>query len=400
MKEDPALQPPSPGSFFALLGSRDFRLLFIAHLFFGMAFWSYVLFPAHLQSMGADPLQIGILMGAASLSGVLVRSWIGHVIDRNGRRRCLVIGGTAFLVTQLLYLFLPHLGWELFAVRLLHGIGTGTLLATLFTLAADLSPPAQRIGGIALFGVSGQFSGTIGVPLAEAVIAAFGFPALFVLSAVFSGISLFLCLLIPETLKEKEDLPSEPFSKLVFNPALRPLLLTTFAFSLGVTSYIIFIKPYAASVGIARVDSFFLTYTLMAIGIRVMGGAWPNRYGEKTVLAGALFSLVFGIILLAFIPSAAWLPVSGFLCGLGHGLVLPILSSMVIRQGGEASRGGSMTLYTLVFDLGILVGSPFFGWIVKTFQYTALYMTGAGVVLLGIVALFQFNPPSRERKGV
>ncbi|MBI3598154.1 MAG: MFS transporter [Nitrospirae bacterium] len=376
----------------SLLFTRDFSLLFLAHLFFGLALWPYVLFPAHLQELGADPFHMGLFMAGASLSGVMVRPFVGHLMDKNGRQVYLLIGGMIFLITHLLYLLPNRLGWALFSVRLLHGCATGILMATFFTLAADLSPPSRRVSGIALFGISGQLSGTIGVTLAEKMVSLGGYQYLFILCAILSGISLFLSYFIREPVEEKREISVERFWKRALHPDLRIPFLTTFLFSLGLTSFMVFLKPYAQTVMLHQVSYFFLAYTISAISIRLIGGDWPEHYGPKRALAPALCSLALGIAMIVLLPSTGGLIVSGIFCGLGHGLVFPILSAIIISRGGEPYRGGFMTLYTLVFDLGALLGSPLFGLMVNGFGYTALYCTAATLVFLGVMAFLCLDP--------
>jgi hypothetical protein len=76
---------PFLGADRSTLFTRDFSSLFTAHLLFGLSFWPYVLLPVFLQDLGADLAQVGLLMGAASLSGILIRPWIG---PPGGGRRC------------------------------------------------------------------------------------------------------------------------------------------------------------------------------------------------------------------------------------------------------------------------------------------------------------------------
>ena len=54
---------------------------YFIHLFFGLSFWPYVLLPVFLQELGADLLMVGIMMGMASFSGILVRPWVGISLD-------------------------------------------------------------------------------------------------------------------------------------------------------------------------------------------------------------------------------------------------------------------------------------------------------------------------------
>ncbi len=363
----------------------------MAHLFFGLALWSYVLFPAHLQDLGADPFHVGLFMAGASMSGVFVRPFVGHLMDRKGRQVYLLIGGTIFLITHLLYLLPTHLGWALFAVRLLHGVATGTLMATFFTLAADFSPPSRRVAGIALFGISGQLSGTIGVALAEKVVGIGGYRYFFILCAMLSAISLLFSFFVREPVEEKRENSLRQFWKRAAQAHLRIPFLTAFLFSLGVTSYIVFLKPYARTVGLNHVSYFFLAYTISAISIRLIAGDYPDRYGPKAALTPALCALAFGISMIVLLPSTGGLIISGIFCGLGTGLVFPILSTIIISRGGESYRGGFMTLYTLIFDLGALLGSPLFGLMVNGFGYGTLYFTAAALVLLGVTGFYCFD---------
>ncbi|MEK7748303.1 MAG: MFS transporter [Nitrospirota bacterium] len=386
--------PLSKKTAFSDLFTRDFSILFLAHFFFASAVWPYVVFPAHLLALGADPFFLGIFAAGASLSSIIIRPFVGHQIDHKGRRIYLLIGGIIFLATHFFYLLPNHLGAGLFAVRLLHGLGTGILMATFFTLGADLSPPDRRVSGIAIFGISGQLSGAMSIILAEKIVEIWGFPYFFIFCAALSLISLILSCFIRETVNEKPDFPLERLWKRAFSPSLRIPFLTTFLFSLGITSYVVFLKPYTKTLGLPHVSYFFLAYTLSAITVRLIGLDYCDRYGPKAVLYPALSSLVLGILLIIILPSTFGLIVSGIFCGLGHGWVFPALSSIVISRGGESHRGGFMTLYTLVFDLGALLGSPLLGLLVRGVSYTAIYIAAAALVLLGVISLHFFDGES------
>jgi predicted MFS family arabinose efflux permease len=250
-----------------------------------------------------------------------------------------------------------------------------------------------------MFGISGQLSGTVSVLLAEKMVQIGGFRYFFILCAVASGISLLLSLLIRETVEKKPaDLSFEQFLRKAMTRSVRIPFLTTFLFSMGITSYIVFLKPYTQSIGLNNVSYFFLPYTIAAIAVRLIIGDYPDRYGPKSVLYPALFSLAFGMFLIVFLPNTGGLIASGIFCGLGHGLVFPSLSTLIISRGGESYRGGFMTLYTLVFDLGALLGSPLLGLLVKGLDYRAIYFVAAVLVLSSVAALYFLDrPPSTAR---
>jgi len=364
-------------------------LLFTAHLLFGLSFWPYVLLPVFLQGLGADLAQVGIVMGSASLSGILVRPWIGSTLDRVGRRRCLLSGGFIFLTANLSYLWISRIGWGIYAVRLLHGAGMGILMATFFTLAADLSPASRRTEGIALFGVSGHLAGALGVLLGEQILRLEGYGTLFKVCAGLAGLSILVSFTIQEPSGQGEAPPTEGFLKTALKRPIRIPLAATFAFAVGMTSYMVFLKPFALSIGLSSISYFFLAYSLTAVAVRLIGANWPERFGFKRILYPSQLSLALGIVLIYLRPSLGGFVLSGLLCGIGHGFIFPILSVLVISREHEARRGSLMTLFTLLYDLGLFVGAPMLGLIAKRFGYPSMFVAAASVVLTSWV-LFVF----------
>lgn len=381
-KEDRTPQPGEPTLF-----NLNFFLLFLAHLFFGFAFWPYVLLPVFLQSLGSDLASIGVIMGLASVSGILIRPWIGVGLERIGRKRCLLIGGVVFLAAHFIYLSVDKIGWLIYGLRLLHGLGIGILFSTFFTLAADLSPESRRTEGIALFGVAGHLSGALGIPLGEWIIRVGGYTSLFQACAGFTLIFMIFShfLKAPPGEARNPHFGARQFVETAVLRTNRVPLAATGLFAVGLISYMTFLKPYAHELGLG-VSTFFLAYSLTAVAVRLIGGTWPDRLGLMQVLYPALFSLSTGIILLALWPAPMGLLIAGILCGIGHGFVFPILSVLLISRGPDTERGARMALFTLFFDIGIFIGSPLWGIVAEGFGYTTMFFLSAATVLISVAA--------------
>jgi predicted MFS family arabinose efflux permease len=375
--------------------TRPFLLLSAAHLFFGLAFWPYVLLPVFLQDLGADLLIVGLIMGAAPLSGIAARPWVGSALDRVGRKKILLTGGAIFLAANLLYLQVDHLGVLVYAVRLLHGLGMGILMATFFTLAADLSPDARITEGIALFGISGHISGAIGVMMGEEVLRLAGYHALFWTCSGLSLVSILLSTRIPEPGHHQPEAPQKGFMRLALSPSLRVPLAVTVGFAVSIASYLVFLKPYARSVGVDSVATFFLPYTLTAIAVRLIGGNWPDRYGLRRIAIPATVCSAMGIVILMVFPTPAGLAAAGVFCGMGHGFLFPILSVMVIGTARTADRGTRMTLYTMLFDVGLFIGPPILGWIGRGGNFVGIFMVAGAVQIANLIA-FAVTGKNRE----
>lgn len=393
---DPTVHETRP-----VLITRAFILLFAAHLLFGLSFWPYVLLPVFLQNFGADLFTVGVIMATASFSGILIRPWVGAALDRVGRKRLLIIGSFLFTGANLSYLAIHSVGVGIYLVRLLHGFGMGILMATLFTLAADVSPPERRTEGIALFGVAGHLSGTIGVLMGEQIVRLGGYPTLFAVSAVLAVLTMVVCSFIREQRTDSPSTGSSGFFQISLRPALRLPLLGAVAFGLSMTSYMVFLKPYAIAVGIESITPFFVAYTLTAVGVRLIGSSWPDRFGLKRVIYPAMISLSIGIVNLILQRSVVGLIVSGILCGMGHGFIFPILSVMMIQREREENRGSVVTLFTMVYDTGLLIGAPLLGFIARGNRYVPMFLFAAMVQVICWVAFLLLDRENgAEQEGV
>lgn len=380
-----------------VLITPDFILLFIAHLLFGLSFWPYVLLPVFLQQLGADLFTVGVIIGIASFAGILIRPWVGPALDRIGRRKILIAGGVIFLAANLSYLLIGRIGGAILFVRILHGLGMGILMAAFFTLAADLSPPARRTEGIALFGVSGHLSGAIGVLMGEQVIRLGGYRALFLGSAILALLSIFTSVFIRDPdITSSRDVQPEGFFSFFRRPALRLPLLGTVAFSLSMTSYMVFLKPYSLSVGIGSITPFFIAYTLTAVTVRLIGSSWPDRFGLKRILYPSMVSMAIGIIVLPLWATPLGLIAGGILCGIGHGFIFPILSVMLLERAREENRGSAITLFTLLYDFGLFIGAPFLGFAARGGRYGSMFLIAAVILIASLIALVSFD---REETG-
>ena len=378
--------------------TRPFLLLFTAHLFFGLAFWPYVLLPVFLQDLGADLLLVGIIMGAGPFAGIALRPWVGTALDHVGRKKCLLTGGVIFLIANLLYLSVDSLGVLIYIVRLLHGLGMGILMATFFTLAADLSPESRTTEGIALFGISGHLSGAIAVTMGEEVLRQAGYPALFLTCAGLSLISILLSLKIAEPGHHQPGVPKDGFLKVSLTPSLRIPLAVTVGFAFSLSSYMVFLKPYALSEGIDSISSFFLAYTLTAVGVRVVAGNWPDRFGLKPVALPATACLALGISILTVLPTIGGLVAAGIFCGIGHGFLFPILTVMVVGTERTSNRGTRMALFTMLFDLGLFIGPPLLGLIAKGGHFVPMFVLAAMIQLVSLIAFLFLNQSGMKRR--
>jgi MFS family permease len=369
----PALDP-------ADLYTSSFWTISASHFLLGMGFWMFTLFPLHLANLGAGKATIGLVFALEPIAAILVRPAVGALLSVRGRTGLFRAGGLLNLAGVASYAVVDGIGPMLVLVRLVHGIGIGTLFATFFTYAADITPPARRTEGLAVFGVSGMLPSAFAPILGEEMALRYGFPAMFVAAAAFTLGSLILAWSLPEP-EAGEGGDARSFWRLAIDPFLRPVWLTTFSFSAAMAAYFAFLAPFAHSVGLGRVGPFFFWYSIAAVTLRIAGRTLPDRVGARRMLLPPLASLAVGLYLLSHLDSMTRLSAAGVLCGMGQGFLFPILNALAVEGVDRRSRGNAISLFTALFDAGQMIGPIILGVIAERAGYPSMFLVASATVM-------------------
>ncbi|MEE8476593.1 MAG: MFS transporter [Myxococcota bacterium] len=369
--------------------TAPFVLISVASFAQGLAFNLFLHLPGYLDGLGASEVQIGFIFGLASVAAIGVRPPIGRAMDVRGRRGVILFGGVLNVLVCGLYLGITEVGLSLYANRILHGLAQAMLFTAMFTYAADCVPARRRTEGLALFGVSGMLSMSLGGVLGDAILSRADYSVLF---AAATGLALLsLVLSIPLRDRPRLDSPgdAEPhgFLAALGQRDLLPLWWIGAVFATALACLFSFLKLFVESSGLGSVGGFFSAYSGAAIVMRILLGWLPDRIGPKRVLFPSLAALSMGFVVLAYADRAQDVLLAGVLCGLGHGFTFPILFGLVVTRTREADRGSGLAIYTALFDLGIVVGAPSFGFVIGDAGFAAAFI-GAAVLVAGGASVF------------
>src|SRR5215469_9035942 len=362
-----------------------FALCAAANFLQALCFNLYLHLPGFLRGLGADEVVIGLLSGLTAVAAIAARPPVGRVMDSRGRRGVILAGGLLNTTVCALYLGVSRIGPWLFGVRVVHGLAEAMLFSSLFTLAADMVPASRRTEGLALFGVSGILPISLGGLLGDAILARATYGVLFVTSSALAALSLLISLPLRDRPRPPphEVAPSRGFGAAARQPDLLPLWFIGSVFATALSAVFTFVTTFVLTTGIGSVGLFFSFYSGAAVFLRLFLGWLPDRVGPKAVLFPALALLCAGLLLLSAAVRTRDVAIAGVLCGLGHGFTFPILSGFVVKRAREAERGAALSLFTALFDLGVLIGGPAFGAVIRAGGYPAAYRAAAGVVFLG-----------------
>ncbi len=368
--------------------TRPFVLAFAANLLHGLSFFMFVHLPGFLTELGADEPEIGNLFAVTAVAAIAVRPAVGRFIDERGRRPLIVGAGALGVVAVLLHLTVDSLGVWVYVVRVIHGISEAAMFTVLFTFGADAVPASRRTEGLALFGVSGLLPIALGGVIGDLIVAEWGFDELFWAAAFFAAAAYVIALNLAEPPRVEATGRRRGFLRAISQRDLLPLWWMAGTFSLVLTGYFTFLRTFVDETGIGSVGAFFAFYAGTAIALRLMFAWLPARVGEKRVLVAAFAALIIGFVVLARAGSDLDVIVAGVLCGAGHGYSFPILFGFAVTRASEETRGSAIAFFTALFDVGVFVGAPLFGAIIKGAGYPAMY--GSAAVTLAIATVVYF----------
>jgi MFS family permease len=372
--------------------TRPFVACFVANLAQGISFNLFLHFPGFLKELGSSEVEIGLVTSSTALAAVAVRPWVGRSMDARGRRPLILAGGALNVLVCALYLTIHGVGPWVLAIRVAHGLAEALMFAALFTYAADHVPASRRTEGLALFGVSGMLPISLGGLLGDALLARFDYAAIFAAATGFAVVAIFLSLPLHDSPRSPAGRePSRSFGAVAVQRDLLPMWLIGTAFSLALAAVFVFIKPFVLATGLGTVGLFFTSYTGVALVLRLFFAWLPDRVGPKRLLFPALGTLVLGFLLLAGAQNPRDVLLAGACCGAGHGYTFPILFGMVVTRAREAERGAVLSIFTALFDAGVLVGGPFFGWmhgreLFGLTGYVLVYVAAAAILAAGALA--------------
>jgi MFS family permease len=370
------------------LYTLPFLLMGLANFSSIAGFACFYLFPLFLVDRGASQTDVGLIMGAFSLSAVLCRPWVAAMIDRLGRKRSLTMGTLIMTAVPLAYIALRGELHEtyvfLLLIRMVHGIGLALCSIATFTYIADIIPASRLNEGLGIFGVSGLIGLAVGPVLAEMVIHRWGFTYHFLLASSLGLVAVASHLGLRESYVKPEQEASSSFFHLFRRKKLLMVAALAALFGIAAAASGNFVAPYAKSLQLHFVAVYYVSYSLAAVMTRFGGARLGDRIGERRVLPYALLLSGTGLLLMTLLHGSAILALAGLLSGCGHGFLYPSLNALAVRDEPMSIRGKVTGFFTGSIEAGVFLGSLCLGYVGDWLGFRALFLAAGCAVLLGI----------------
>jgi MFS family permease len=333
-----------------------------------------------VNQVGLSATQVGLGIGAGALIGIVARFVGGTMADSLawGRRRTLLLSALISVLADGVLVLATN--FPLFVVgNLLMGFGVGLYWPATDAVIADITTRQQRNEAYAVVRLADSVGLGLGVVLGGALISLTGaYRALFVIDGL--TFLLFFAIIygaIPETLTRQEQSRS-PWRG--WGAALTDKNLMIYALvNVMFTGYLAQVQStlpvYLNRYGITPSGGTFSpgTLSLLFTWHIVLAAIWQlpvarglnrYRYAQGLMISACLWGIGFGLVWCTGVGQFAylWATLALGIMALGMIAYTPISSSLVAALAPDDRRGVYLSVNSLCWAVGYLVGPPLGGW--------------------------------------
>jgi MFS family permease len=375
----PALRPQSQTVRFYRPFLPMFGGIFFCLLSVGASLATVPFFVLHRLDGGN--VEVGVAVAAISVAAVVSRPVAGRLADARGYRPVMLAGTVICVLASVAYYGAADIGL-LVVIRVLHGIGEGTVYTGGAAWLVSLCPPERRGRVVGLYGSSMWLGITLGTVIGTVVMRTVGFAGVWGMCAAVAAAG-FGCVISKKP-------PPRPVGGAVARGSLLPAaaIVPGIALSLAALGYAALaafvsldMLAHGVANGIAAFDAFGFTY----IGVRLVIGNIPDRLGPRRVAFWSALVETGGLIIVALATNLVVVVIGGLVIGAGLSLLFPALAMVVINRADGVQRGAALGAFTSFWDVGIAVGAPLSGLVASLASYTAIYYVMAGCAVASAV---------------
>lgn len=341
-------------------GRRPSRVVWLAYVSgaFGLAMSAQVNFlvPVRARELGASFDVIGLIVASGALAAAALSVASGALIDRLGSRRGFVLGAGVTAIVSALYVFVGTYWW-LLALQPVLGAARNLGWVASQSYITSLAAPEERAtfaGRFSFFSNGGQVIGPVLIGgVAQLVDFRWAFLFMAGYAAVFTIIGFLLAEMTAEdhhATRSKQGTGLRSAIRLAAIRGIQVALLLTFARLWISWVYTTFFPVYLIGSGLEPgvVGTVMATSGVIATVLGPTTGFWTRGVSQQGL---AVLGLGCGAAGLLFAPHVSTVPVVYLvpaLVGVGTGLSLPLLLSIVTSAAPAEQRGVALGLRGMV----------------------------------------------------
>ncbi|MDR1872895.1 MAG: MFS transporter [Deltaproteobacteria bacterium] len=355
----------------------------------------------YLASQGCDKKTIGLVISCFAVSSIAARFTTHYFCERYGPINVIKVGLALSAISCLLYIMIPEILSYAIA-RLIYGAGYGFTSTLMISLAASVIPKTRFAEGLGLLGLGSTTSKALGPLLGLTLLSVFGAKILFSSGAICYLLALLISLTLPKTSlsDKKEPLSIISLFKTIKNTYKTSILV--FFYGMGISSVTLFLAIYCSEEGIPQVAHYYFVFsTIGLIFTRFVSGRLYDRHGPSLVIPPAAMLLLISFLIILDSANPTMYFVAAIIYGLGSGSLFPNLQVLTLAPIPRHQRTLSAAVFLNSCDLGVSVGSMFFGFLAHVYgSFAEAYLWGAinmAIILILYFVFFHLTNPANPQ---
>lgn len=378
-------------------GVAPVRRLWLAYVTgaFGLAATAQVNFlvPLRAHELGASFEVIGLIVGAGAAAPAILAVTTGAIIDRLGAKRTFVIGTGATALLSGLFMFVTRYWWFLLLQPLLGIVrNLGWLASQTYITGLGDEDQRQAIAGrFAFFTNGGQM---VAPAMIGGVAQLAGFRWAFLFLSGYAAAFAVIGVLLPSLPRDNSHASAEGHGtgirsalEMLALPWVQAMLLLSAVRLWVMWTYTAFMPAYMIEHGLqsATVGTVLATYGVLATVMAPTTAFWTRYASGPTV---AILGLTFGVLGLLVAPHLMSVPavyLTPVLIGIGHGISLPLLLTIMGGEAPAGKRGVTLGLRGAANQAAAATGPALVGSLIGAagmgLGFTVAAMAGAAMLL-------------------
>jgi MFS family permease len=351
------------------------------------------LLPIFAATLGADGAFLGFIVSVSTLTGLVLKPFVGILSDRWGRRLWLLVGTGFFVAIPFFYQFV-YTPEQLFFIRIIHGLATAIYGPVTLAYIAELKPD-NLAEGLGWFSMARSGGYIVGPALAGWLLLSLDPATVFTIIGLLSSLALLPVILLRDmdvaVPKQTTELTRQ-IARAVQVGVRTPGIWLSGWLEAGafIVLYTLkaFLPVYALALGmnVALVGLFFSVQEAAHILAQPLGGRFGDRVGYMLVIAAGMLLLGGGLALVPLLSGMSLL-LPAVLTGVAQAFIFPATVALVSRQIVRDNLGAGMGFVGMMQNLGKVIGPVLGGFLIQQFSFEAVVYWLAFLLVLGASGL-------------
>jgi predicted MFS family arabinose efflux permease len=379
-----------------VLSNRQFQNLAVSH--FNTTFSINIIvpvLPVFLAAKGFAETQIGLIIGAAALSSLLVRPWVGMQIDTRGSGPVMMVGQLMLILSIAGLLFVDALV-SFIGLRLAFGVAMAFYGTSAVTYASSIGTGRTTANAVAMYTLITMIGLGLSMSLSQLIFDSYGFTAIALIISALTASAFCVMKFRAGSFEPRSSSDKHaPFMSVLRVRAVLAASLGHFGGSFAFGSILTFIPLAAIQGGVAFYSIFFICFSVSVICSRFFVQRVIEALGIEKACIYAYAAMLLGALPLLLPLTPAILIVSGLFFGAGFGITFPAFVLLLVKRIKAESRGTALGILIAAGDTANALSIAFLGGIAEHFGYLYLFLT---IVMVLMVCMYMFYSLIHDRK--